>query len=58
MGDDEHAKVLWIVVGVQSGIPVLVEAFRDNRLAKMREQALRRRMRPDYDEAGLFEVTI
>ena len=49
---------LWIVVKVESGIPVTVEAYRDRRSAEMREQAWRERMNPDNDESGVFEVLI
>ena len=49
---------LWIVVKIESGIPVTVEAYRDRRSAEMREQAWRERMNPDNDESGVFEVQV
>jgi len=49
---------LWIVVKVESGIPVAVEAYSDRRSAEMREQAWRERMNPDDDESGVFEVQV
>jgi hypothetical protein len=49
---------IWVVVLVESGVPTLVEAYRDRAAAKAREQSLRETMRPDYDELGLFEVEI
>ena len=49
---------LWVVVEVQSGIPVGVNAYLNKRSAVRREQALRKRMRPDYDEVGIFNVRI
>lgn len=52
------SDTIWIVVLVQSGIPVLAEAYRDQKTALKRERALRRKMRPDYDEVGVFEVEI
>ena len=47
---------LWIVVKVESGIPVTVEAYRDRRSAEMQEQAWRERMNSDNNETGVFEV--
>ena len=47
---------LWIVVKVESGIPVTVEAYRDRLSAEMQEQAWRERMNPDNDETEVFEV--
>ena len=48
----------WIVVKVESGIPVTVEAYRDRLSAEMREQAWRERMNSDNDETGVFEVQV
>jgi hypothetical protein len=52
----KQPESLWIVVKVESGIPVTVEAYRDRRSAEMQEQAWRERMNPDNDESGVFEV--
>jgi len=52
----KQPESLWIVVKVESGIPVTVEAYRDRRSAEMREQAWRERMNSDNDETGVFEV--
>jgi hypothetical protein len=48
--------LLWVVVEVRSGIPVSVDMFLDQQLAKVREQSLRARMNPDNDEVGVFCV--
>lgn len=53
-----ESELLWVVVEVQSGIPVEVKAYRNKRSAVSREQFLRKRMRPDHDEVGIFEVEV
>jgi len=58
MASQKQDKRIWVVVKVESGIPVMVEAFRDRQLAEGQEQSWRRHMRPDYDEIGVFEVQI
>jgi len=52
----KQPESLWIVVKVESGIPVTVEAYRDRLSAEMQEQAWRERMNPDNDETEVFEV--
>ena len=54
----QQNKMIWVVVLVESGIPVLVEAYSDQRQANIREQFLRQDINPDYDEVGLFEIMI
>lgn len=56
MADRQSAYPLWIVVKVESGIPVLAEAYEDEPTAEMREQSLRRSMRAECDETGVFEI--
>lgn len=51
-------QTLWIVVLVESGIPVLVEAYRFSQVAMEREQELRGELNPDDDEVAVFEVEI
>jgi hypothetical protein len=58
MPPQQNGEVIWVVVLVQSGVPVLVEAYFDEKNAEIREQALREDINPDYDEVGLFEVKI
>lgn len=53
-----EVSVIWTVVLVQSGIPVLVEAYRDEATARSREEILRQDINPDYDEVGIFEVEL
>jgi len=47
---------LWIVVKVESGVPVAVAAYPEEREARRAEQHLRRRMHSENDETGVFEV--
>lgn len=49
-------KRFWVVVKVEAGIPVMVDAYLDKRSAAKREQFLRQHMRPETDEVGLFAV--
>lgn len=51
-------ETVWVVVVVESGVPILAEAHRDQNLAEQREQFFRASMREDYDEVGVFEVKI
>ena len=57
MAEKEKAE-LWIVVQVMSGVPVSVNAYGKCSQARRREKWLRQRMRPDYDEAGIFRVQV
>ncbi len=54
----KKSEMLWVVVSVESGIPALAEAYRDEETARSRERSLREDINPDYDEVGLFEVEI
>ena len=54
----KQSDQVWVVVDVRSGVPVQAEAFAERTVAKRRQQKLRRQMRQDYDEVGLFEVTV
>jgi len=54
----DQPELLWIVVKVESGIPVLVEAYRDWQSAERRAQLLRTDMNPENDETGVFETRI
>jgi hypothetical protein len=54
----KNSNRVWVVVEVQSGIPALAEVFSDRPSAEKRETNLRKKIRPDYDEVGVFETTI
>ena len=58
MSPREQPETLWVVVKVESGIPVIVEAYRDKQSAEAREQYLRKCMHPENDETGVFEIQI
>jgi len=51
-------QIVNIVVKVESGIPVFVEAYKDIKEALKREKVLRKQMHPENDETGVFEVQI
>ncbi len=52
----KQPKRFWVVVKMEAGIPVMVDAFLDKRSACKREQFLRQHMNPERDEVGLFSV--
>jgi hypothetical protein len=55
---NQNPQTIWIVVLVESGIPVSAEAFQKQEDAVRREQQLREDVREAYDEVGLFETPI
>jgi hypothetical protein len=54
----KKSRRVWVVVEVESGIPVLAEVYSDRLSAEKREIKLRKELRPDYDEVGVFEAAI
>jgi hypothetical protein len=56
--EKKQSDQVWVVVEVQSGIPVLAEVFAEKPAAKRLERKLRRNLRQDYDAAGIFEATV
>ena len=49
---------LWILVKVESGIPMAVELFQNKVDAKKREKSVRKKMNTEKDETGLFNVNL
>jgi len=49
---------VYVVVQVQSGIPVLAEVFQSKVSAEKREQNLRKEIREDYDALEMFETKL
>jgi len=47
----------WIVVRVWRGIPVGIEAYRNQGAAERRERSLRKSMSPE-DEVAVFEIDL
>ncbi|MBI4672537.1 MAG: hypothetical protein HY741_12840 [Chloroflexi bacterium] len=58
MAQGQEVQRIWVVVAVYSGIPDSVDAYQSLASAKRRERALRKEMRPDYDEVGIFEIEL
>ena len=56
--ENQKPDMVWVVVLVESGIPVCAEVYRDVESAWARGKSWRENMRPDYDEVGVFEVEI
>ena len=55
---EKQNELLWVVVKVQSGIPVMAEAYRNKQSAELQEQSLRMQMHPENDETGVFEISV
>lgn len=55
---EQQLEPIWVVVSVESGIPVTVEAYDQRESAEKRELLLREDMNPDNDETGVFEVQV
>ncbi len=55
---DARPKRLWVVVKVERGVPVMMDAYRDKRSANRREKFLRQHMHADSDEVRLFEIKL
>ena len=54
----EHPEVLWVVVRVERGIPMMAEVYADERAALCREQDWRRGMNLNSDETGVFAARV
>ncbi len=54
----KDARRLWVVLKVEHGVPVMIDAYRDKRSARRREEFLRQHMQPDVDQVGLFEIKL
>jgi hypothetical protein len=55
----EISNLIWIVVKVESGIPVVAEAYEDEEKALSRERMLREEdFNPDDDETGVFPTHV
>lgn len=52
------SRIVWILVKVESGIPVLAEVFSDEAEARRLEDQLRAKMNPDNDEVGVFSARL
>ncbi len=55
-----HPKIYhaWVVVEVQSGIPVSVRSFTSYETAKRYSYSLRRKLNLEDDETGIFEIEL
>jgi hypothetical protein len=51
-------KSVWVVVDVQSGVPVDVEVFEQENRARRCLNSWRRTVREDYDTVSLFESIV
>jgi len=53
-----NKKHVWVVVEVFGGMADSAAVFADEEPARRRERALRRKMRQDYDDVGLFKTKL
>ena len=51
-------KKLYIMVEVQSGIPVSIETFKTIKEAQRREKTIRSEINLESDETGIFEISV
>ena len=55
---DKKPKRIWVVLKVEHGVPVMIDAYRDKHSANKREKFLRQHMRPDSDEVAKFDIKL
>lgn len=51
-------EMVWVVVVVESGVPITVEAYHDLKTAQKREIFFREEMNENDDAVDVFEVEI
>jgi hypothetical protein len=51
-------KRLWVVVKIERGVPVMIDAYRDKRSANKRAEFLRLHMRANLDQVELFAIAL
>ncbi len=49
---------LWVVVKIERGVPVLLDAYRNKNSAKRREKFLRLHLRPEFEDVTLFHISL
>ncbi len=57
-GSEGRPKRLWVVVKIERGVPVMMDAYRDKRSANRRDRFLRQHMHAEMDEVRLFELRL
>lgn len=53
-----ETPLLWVVVAVQAGVPVLAEVYRKADVARKRERTLLKQFDPNDDVVAVFEVEV
>lgn len=56
--ESEPASRLWVVVKIERGVPVMIDAYPNKRSATRREKFLRRHMRIETDDVALLEIKL
>jgi hypothetical protein len=54
----KNDETIWIAVKVERGFPATVKCFRTEKSALEEEETWRKDMNMDYDETGVFEVSL
>lgn len=54
----KNDETIWIAVKVERGFPAMVKCFRTKQSALEQEGIWRKNMNMDYDETGVFEVSL
>ena len=57
-GTGSASKKMWVVLKVERGVPVMIDAYRDKRSALKRERFLNQHLRPERDEVKLIELKV
>ena len=58
MKQKKNTKMIWVAVKADRGLPAEVKAFTHRNDAVRREQNWRKRMNIDYEDTGVFRVSI
>lgn len=56
--ESKPASRLWVVVKIERGVPVMIDAYPNKRSATRREKFLRRHMRIETDDVALLEIKL
>ena len=56
--ESKPASRLWVVVKIERGVPVMIDAYPNKRAATRREKFLRRHMHIETDDVALLEIKL
>ncbi len=56
--ENKRPKRIWVVVKIERGIPVMIDAYHNKRSASQREKFLRQHMRQEIDDVALLDIKL